>query len=89
MITKFIIILALTFGVTMIGGLILIDSDSVYGTVSESTVKGGLVGIQNDQNGSPTWIVHGVYRMDNMNSTSPMFNGTFYMMKLNGSATHS
>ena len=89
MITKFIIILALTFGVTMIGGLILIDSDSVYGTVSESTVKGGLVGIQNDQNGSPTWIVHGVYRMDNMNSTSPTFNGTFYMMKLNGSATHT
>ena len=52
-------------------------------------VKGGLVGIQNDQNGSPTWIVHGVYRMDNMNSTSPTFNGTFYMMKLNGLATHT
>lgn len=89
MITKFIIILALTFGVTMIGGLIFIGSDSVYGTISKGTVKGGLVGIQNDQNGSPTWIVHGVYRMDNMNSTSPMFNGTFYMMKLNGSATHT
>ena len=42
MITKFIIILALTFGVTMIGGLILIDSDSVYGTVSESPGKGRL-----------------------------------------------
>ena len=89
MIPKFIIILALTIVVTMIGGLIFIDSDSVFGAISKSTAKGGLVGIQNNQNGSPTWIVHGVYRMDKMNSTSPMFNATFYMMKLNGSAAHT
>ena len=89
MITRFIIILILTFGVTMIGGPIFINSDSVYGANSKNTVKGGLVGIQNDQNGSPTWIIHGIYRMDKMNSTSPMFNATFYMMKLNGSATHT
>src|SRR5437763_558415 len=87
--TRFIIILILTFGVTMIGGPSFVDSDSVYGAISKGTVKGGLVGIQNDQNGSPTWIIHGVYRMDKMNSTSPMFNATFYMMKLNGSATHT
>ena len=44
MITKFIVILVLTFGVIMIGGPIFIDSDSVYGAISKSTVKGGLVG---------------------------------------------
>ena len=88
MLTKFIIILVFTFGVTMLGGPIFIDSDSIYGAISESTVKGGLASIQNDQNGSPTWIVHGVYRMDKMDSTSPTFNATFYMMKLNGSETH-
>jgi hypothetical protein len=54
-----------------------------------SAAKGGLVGIQNDKNGIPTWIIHGVYRMDKMNSTTPMFNATFYMMKLNGSAVHT
>ena len=73
----------------MLGGPIFIDSGSVYGAISNSTVKGGLASIQNDQNGNPTWIVHGVYRMDKMDSTSPTFNATFYMMKLNGSATHT
>lgn len=89
MLTMFIIILVITFGVTMLGEQIFIDGDSVYGATSKTTVKGGLVGIQNDQNGSPTWIVHGVYRMDEMDSTSPTFNATFYMMKLNGSETHT
>ncbi|HSF51813.1 MAG TPA: hypothetical protein VLA74_13720 [Nitrososphaeraceae archaeon] len=89
MIIKLIIILALTFVVvTMIAGQIFINSDSVYGATSKSIAKGGLVNIQNDQNGIPTWIIHGIYRMDEMNSTSPMFNATFYMMKLNGSAAH-
>src|SRR5919112_1249009 len=89
MIIKLIIILALTFVVTIIGRQIFINSDFVYGATSNSTAKGGLVGIQNDQNGIPTWIVHGIYRIDKMNSTSPMFNATFYMMKLSGSATHT
>ena len=89
MIIKLIIILALSFVVTMIGGQIFIDSDFVYGVTSASTAKGGLVGIQNDQNGIPTWIVHGIYRIDKMNSTSPMFNASFYMMKLNGSVVHT
>ena len=90
MIIKFIIIIALTFVVvTMIGGEILIDSDSIFGATSNSTAKGGLLGIQNDQDDIPTWIIHGVYRMDKMNSTSPMFNATFYMMKLNGSEAHT
>jgi hypothetical protein len=73
----------------MIGTPVLVDIGSVSGATSKSTVKGGLVGIQNDQNGIPTWIIHGVYRMDKMNSITPMFNATFYMMKLNGSAVHT
>ncbi len=89
MITKFTIILVLIFGVIMIGGPIFIVSDPVYGAISKATVKGGLVGIQNDINGRPTWLIHGVYRMDKMNSTSPMFNATFYMMKLNGTTVHT
>ena len=90
MIIKFIIIIALTFVVvTMIGEEILIDSDSIFGATSNTSAKGGLLGIQNNQDDIPTWIIHGVYRMDKMNSTSPMFNATFYMMKLNGSEAHT
>ena len=55
-------------------------------TTTSTNLVVGLVGIQNDQNGSPTWIIHGVYRMDNMNSSLPMFNGTFYLMKLNANS---
>src|ERR671939_363895 len=76
MITRFIILLILTFGVTMIGGPIFINSDSVYGANSKSTVKGGLVGIQNDQNGSPI-----------TKSNSTMFNGTATLTMKNGPVT--
>ena len=37
---------SLNFGVTMIRRPIFIDSDSLDGATSKSTVKGGLVGIQ-------------------------------------------
>ncbi|HJT83965.1 MAG TPA: hypothetical protein VJ697_05740 [Nitrososphaeraceae archaeon] len=87
---KFIIIIVLAIVVvTITGRQIFINNDSVYGATSKSTAKGGILGIQNDQNSIPTWIIHGVYRMDKMNSTSPMFNATFYMMKLNGSEAHT
>ena len=42
MLTKIIIVLIFTFGVTMLGGPIFIDSGSVYGAISNSTGKGRL-----------------------------------------------
>ncbi|MDQ6863569.1 MAG: hypothetical protein M3044_07070 [Thermoproteota archaeon] len=49
---------------------------------------GTIASLQNGENGKPAWIVSGVWAFKNVNSTSPTFNATFNMVKLNGSAPH-
>jgi hypothetical protein len=57
--------------------------------LSKDSVKGALTSIQNDPSTlKPTWIVSGVFRMDKMNTTFPVFNATFYMIKTDGTASH-
>jgi hypothetical protein len=57
--------------------------------LSKNSIKGALTSIQNDASTlKPTWIVSGVFRMDKMNTTSPVFNATFYMIKTDGTASH-
>jgi hypothetical protein len=57
---------------------------------SSDSLKGALTSIQNDPVDNRTsWIVSGVFRMDNMSDTSPTFNSTFYMVKTDGTALHS
>ena len=57
--------------------------------LSKNSIKGALTSIQNDASTlKPNWIVSGVFRMDNANTTSPVFNATFYMIKTNGTASH-
>jgi hypothetical protein len=53
-------------------------------------LKGSLTSIQDDNpNDNTDWIVGGVYRMENLNSSSPTFNASFYMVKTDGNATHN
>jgi hypothetical protein len=53
-------------------------------------LKGSITSIQDDNPGDNTqWIIGGVYRMENRNSTSPTFNASFYMMKTDGTASHT
>jgi hypothetical protein len=57
--------------------------------LSKDSIRGALTSIQNDASTlKPSWIVSGVFRMDNANTTSPIFNATFYMIKINGAASH-
>ena len=75
--------------VSMMSVTLLLTNTSVYGGGSNDALKGALTSIQNNENNTPTWIVSGVFRMDNLNTTSPILNATFYMMKTDGTASHT
>jgi hypothetical protein len=75
--------------VSMMSMTLLLTNPSVYGGGSNDAVKGALTSLQNNENNTPTWIVSGVFRMDNLNTTSPILNATFYMMKTDGTASHT
>jgi hypothetical protein len=75
--------------VSMMSVTLLVTNPSVYGGGSNDAVRGALTSLQNNENNTPTWIVSGVFRMDNLNTTSPILNATFYMMKTDGTASHT
>ena len=75
--------------VSVMSVTLLLTNTSVYGGGSNDAVKGALTSLQNNENNTPTWIVSGVFRMDNLNTTSPILNATFYMMKTDGTAPHT
>jgi hypothetical protein len=52
------------------------------------TEMGTIASIQNEKDGKPAWVTSGVWDFKNINSNSPMFNATFNMFMLNGSAAH-
>jgi hypothetical protein len=57
--------------------------------LSKNSQSGSLTSLQNDATtGKTNWIIGGVYKMNNINTANPMFNATFYMMKIDGSAPH-
>ena len=51
-------------------------------------VLGTIASIQNGKDGKPAWVTSGVLDFKNLNSNSPMFNATFNMFMLDGSAAH-
>ena len=56
----------------------------------ENTIKGSITSNTNNGTSSdPAWILGGVYKFSNVNSSSPVFNSTFYMAKLDGTAEHT
>ena len=75
--------------VSVMSVTLLLTNTSVYGGGMNDAVKGALTSLQNNENNTPTWIVSGVFRMDNLNTTSPTINATFYMMKTDGTAPHT
>lgn len=56
---------------------------------SQDILKGGITSIQNDVTDNNTWIIGGVDRIENLNSASPMFNTSFYILKTDGTGSHS
>src|SRR5689334_6461692 len=61
---------------------------------NSNSLKGAITSIQNDQSGKPAWIVSGVFKIDNYSNnskttTSPILNATFYMIKLDGTSSHT
>jgi len=52
-------------------------------------LKGGITSTSNDGNiTDPVWILGGVYKFTEFNSSSPSFNASFYMTKIDGTAEH-
>ena len=78
---------ASTIALAFVLGLALLPSE--VSAVQKNVVKGALTSLQNNESGKPTWIISGVFRMDNMNSTSPTFNAAFHMMKKDGTSPHT
>jgi hypothetical protein len=64
------------------------SSSSSSPILSKSTVMGAITSIQNDVTGKTNWIVGGAYKMSNINTANPIFGGTFYMIKTDGTAPH-
>ncbi len=57
-------------------------------TDSRNSVKGDLISLQNNGTGAINWIVLGVFKFNNINSVSPVFNATLDMMKPDGTEFH-
>jgi hypothetical protein len=54
-----------------------------------NVLKGSITSTSNDGNTTePAWVLGGVYKFTEFNSSSPTFNATFYMTKIDGSAEH-
>jgi hypothetical protein len=57
-------------------------------TAQQPQTSGTIASIQNGKNGMPAWIASGGWDFKNINSSSPIFNATFNMVMLNGTAPH-
>jgi hypothetical protein len=56
---------------------------------ASDVLKGGITSTSNNGNTTdPAWILGGAYRFSDFNSSSPSFNATFYMTKLDGTSEH-
>jgi hypothetical protein len=69
-----------------------ITSNQTQNSTSSSidVIKGGITSLQNDPSDNTiTWILGGVYRMENLSSEAPTFNASFYMVKTDGNSSHS
>jgi|SRR5688500_3777505 len=54
-----------------------------------NVLKGGITSTSDDGNTTdPAWILGGVYKFTEFNSSSPTFNASFYMTKIDGTAEH-
>ena len=57
---------------------------------SIDVIRGGITSLQNDpSDNTTTWILGGVYKLENLSSEAPIFNASFYMVKTDGNSSHS
>ena len=57
---------------------------------SDDLIKGGITSLQKDpSDNTTTWILGGVYKIENLSSEAPTFNASFYMVKTDGNSSHS
>ena len=63
-------------------------SQNSSATYSKNSVKGDLISLQNNGTGSINWIVLGVFKFNNIDSSSPIFNATLDMMRPDGTEFH-
>ena len=57
---------------------------------SIDVIRGGITSLQNDpSDNTATWILGGVYKLENLSSEAPIFNASFYMVKTDGNSSHS
>lgn len=55
-----------------------------------NVIKGSITSTTNNGTSTdPAWIVGGTFKFTNVNSDSPVFNSTFYMVKIDGTAKHT
>lgn len=69
-----------------------VASNQTQNSTSSSidVIKGGITSLHNDpSDNTTTWILGGVYRMENLSSEAPTFNASFYMVKTDGNSSHS
>ncbi|CAN5831159.1 hypothetical protein BH23THE1_BH23THE1_22360 [soil metagenome] len=90
--TSIVIILTvamLGYGVNVLTVNVYAQSQNTSDTV-EDEITGGITSLQFDPiDKNTTWITGGIYKLDNSSASSPIFNATFYMIKTDGSASHS
>lgn len=57
--------------------------------LSKSSVSGSFTSLQNDATICKiSWIISGVYKMNKINTPNPTFNGSFYMIRTDGTQPH-
>lgn len=67
---------------------IFVPVNTIFGLTND-VLKGALTSLQNGEDGTPAWIISGVFRIENFNSSSPIVNASFYMIKLDGTSAHT
>ncbi len=89
--------------VTLIAGIIFVSSASgnnvafaqgIYGATNTPFTFGTIDSVQNGHNGKPSWVLSGGWKTNLINQTQnnpsgAVFNTSFRMIMLNGSADHT
>lgn len=76
--------------ISLIAGMNLNQAYSQNPSNSDPHVlKGAITSTSNNGNTTdPAWILGGVYKFTDFNSSAPVFNASFYMTKTDGTAEH-
>lgn len=83
-------IFLLAVSLSLIAGTSLNQAYSQNPSNSDPNVlKGAITSTSNNGNTTdPAWILGGVYKFTEFNSSAPVFNASFYMTKTDGTAEH-